>query len=117
MKAWPPPKSWVKVTEKFSLMRAKASSNFVREIVVDLLDGRLRVLDGVEQVLALRFEEAVALGGLVVLLERHHVDRAHRFEPLLQAAAGFFFGGQGFAFETRDVASVRGARRLRRRGR
>ena len=58
MKAWPPSKSVVKVTEKFSLMRAKASSNFVREIGVDLLDGGLRVLDGVEQVLALRLKEA-----------------------------------------------------------
>ena len=50
--------------------------------LVDFLDGLLRVLDGLDQVLALGFEEAVTLGGFLVLLERHHVDRAHRFELL-----------------------------------
>ena len=63
--------------------------------VVDLLDGGLGVLDGVEQVLALGFEEGVALGGLRVLFEGHHVDRAHGFEALLERACGLFFGERG----------------------
>ena len=58
MKAWPPPKSLVKVAEKFSLMILKASSNFIAGDVVDFLDGGLGVVDGVEEVLALGFEEA-----------------------------------------------------------
>ncbi len=70
--------------------------------VVDLLDGGLGVLDGVEQVLALALQEGVAAGGLVVLLERHHVDGAHGFEALLEAARLLFFGGEGFAFDADD---------------
>ena len=70
--------------------------------VVDLLDGGLCVFDGVEQVLALAFHEGVAACGLVVLLEGHHVDGAHGFEALLEAACLFFFGGEGFAFDADD---------------
>ena len=91
------------MTEKFSLMRAKASSNLVREIAVNLLNGGLRVLDGVEQIGALGFKEVMTLSGFGVLLERHHVDRAHRFEPALEAAAGLVFVGERFLFKARDV--------------
>ena len=52
--------------------------------LIDLLDGLLRVLDRLHQVLALRLEEAVALGGLLVLVERHHVHRAHLLDALAQ---------------------------------
>ena len=71
--------------------------------LVDLLDGRLRVLDGVEQVLALRLQELVPLGDLGVLLERHHVHRAHRFQAILQLAAGIFFADQRVAFQPRNI--------------
>ena len=81
MKAWPPPNSFVKVSWKFSLILWNASSNFCREIGIDLLDRRLRVLDRVEQVFALRLEEVVTLRRLLVLFQRHHVDRTHGVEP------------------------------------
>jgi hypothetical protein len=71
--------------------------------VVDLLDGGLGVLDGFEEVLALGVEEGVARGGLVVLLEGHHVDRAHGFEALLDGAGFLLFEGEGFAFDADDV--------------
>ncbi len=64
-------------------MRAKASSNFCVRDLIDFLDGGLRVFDGVEQVFALSFEEAVPIRRFLVLLERHHVDRSHGFELLL----------------------------------
>ena len=72
--------------------------------VVDLLDGGLGVLDRFEQVLALAFHEGVALGGLGVLFERHHVDRAHGFEALLERARLFLFAGEGFAFDAGDAS-------------
>ena len=70
--------------------------------LVDLLDGGLGVLDGIEEVLALGLEEAVTLGSLVVLLESHHIDGAHGFELLLESAGLFFFGVQGVAFDAGD---------------
>ena len=40
------------------------------------------------------------LSRLVVLLERHHVDRPHRLKPLLQRASLFFLGVQSIPFNT-----------------
>ncbi len=71
--------------------------------LVDLLDRLLRIFDGLDQILALRFEEAMALRCLLVLIERHHVDRAHLLDALAQRAAGFFFGGEGFVDQSLDV--------------
>ena len=70
--------------------------------VIDLLDRSLGVLDGVEKILALAFEEAVTGDGLVVLLEGHHIDRSHRFEALLESAGLFFLGVEGIAFDADD---------------
>src|SRR5580658_1050822 len=47
---------------------------------VDLANRGCRVLDRRDQVLALRVEEGVALGGLAILFKRHHVHRSHGFE-------------------------------------
>ena len=66
------------------------------------LDGGLGVLDGLEQVAALGFEEAVARGGLVVLLQRHHIDRAHGLEALLEGAGFVLGGGEGFALDAEN---------------
>ncbi len=85
--------------------------------VVDLLDGGLGVFDGVEEVLALSFEEGVALGGLVVLLEGHHVDGAHGFETLLEGAGLFFLGVKRVAFDAGDGGVFAEGRWPRRRGR
>ena len=81
---------------------------------IDLLDGLLRVFDRLHQVGALRLKEAVALGGLLVLVEGHHVHRAHLLDALAQGAAGLLFGGQLFAGEARDRGHRRAARRPRR---
>ena len=83
-------------------MTSKAASNLTRETWSISLDGGLCVLDGFEQVAALGFQEAVARGGLVVLLERHHVDRAHGFHALLEGT-GFVLGcGQRVALHAHD---------------
>ena len=58
--------------------------------------------DGVEEILALGFEEAVAGHSLVVFLEGHHIDGAHGFELLLECAGLFFFGVEGIAFDAGD---------------
>ena len=71
--------------------------------LIDLLDRLLRVFDGLDQVLALRGQEAMALGRFLVLIERHHVHRAHLLHPLAQTAAGLFFGGEFLAGETRNL--------------
>ena len=75
--------------------------------VVDLLDRSLGILDRIKEVLALGFEKAVAGDRLVVLLKRHHVDRPHRLEPLLQRASFFLFSVQRLAFDARDGSSSR----------
>jgi hypothetical protein len=106
MKAWPPPKSLLKVAEKFSLMTLKASSNLTRETSsISLMEAWVFSMDSMRS-LALGFEEGVALGGLGVLLEGHHVDRAHSFEALLEGARGFFFGDEGFGFDADDGSVV-----------
>ena len=58
---------------------------------VDLLDGVLRVLDGLQQVLPLRLQELVALRRLLVFLQRHHVHRAHVVQPRAHLAIGALF--------------------------
>jgi len=70
--------------------------------VVDLLDRLLRVLDRVEQVFALRLEKPVALGRLFLLFERHHIDRAHCFQPFAHLAIERVFLRQRFAFHAGD---------------
>ena len=70
---------------------------------VDLLDRRLRVLDRVEQIFALRFEERVTLGGFLVFLERHHVDRAHGVEARAHLAIDLVFDGE---FVRRDDSGM-----------
>ena len=102
MKAWPPPKSFAEGDGEVFVDDLEGLVELHAGDVVDLLDGGLSVFDGVEEVLALGFEEAVAGDGLVVLLEGHHVDRAHGFELLLQSAGLFFFGVQGIAFDAGD---------------
>ena len=81
--------------------------------LIDLLDGLLRVLDGLDQVVALRFEEGVAVGGLLVLIQRHHVDGAHLLHALTESAARLFFGGEHLAVNA-GIRRRREARRLRR---
>ena len=87
MNAWPPPKSFVKVCREVLVDDLERLVELHARDLVDLLDRRLRVLDRLDQVLALRLQEPMPLGRLVVLLERHHVHRAHCLEPLLQRRA------------------------------
>ena len=76
-------------------MTLKASSNFRRETSsISLMEACVFSMES-SRSLRWVFEEAVALGGLVVLFERHHVDRAHRFELLLERAGLFFLGVRG----------------------
>ncbi len=44
----------------------------------------------------------MARGGLVVLLERHHVDRAHGLEALPERAGFVLGGGESFALDAGD---------------
>ena len=67
--------------------------------LIDLLDRLHGVVDGLDQVSALHFEEAMPLGGFLVLVERHHVDGADLFEAIAEGPAGFFFQGQSFVKE------------------
>ena len=60
---------------------------------VELLDGFLGIADGIEQVLALRVQELVALLRFVILFERLRIHRAQRFDAgadFLIALLGFF---------------------------
>ena len=66
---------------------------------VDLFDRGLRVVDGVQQILALGLQKFVALGGLLVFLERHHVHRPHGFEPLLELPARLVLSHQRVALD------------------
>ncbi len=75
-------------------MILKASSNFCREMVSISLIVFWRVLDGLQQILPLRFQELVTLRDLFVLLQRHHVHRTHVVEPRAHFAIGFFFAGE-----------------------
>ena len=61
MKAWPPPKSLREGDGEVFVDDLEGLVELHARDVVDLLDGGLGVLDGVEEVLALSFEEAVAL--------------------------------------------------------
>ena len=40
---------------------------------------------------------------LGVFLERHHVHWAHRFQAILQLAAGIFFADEGVVFQPRNI--------------
>ncbi len=83
-------------------MTLKASSNLMRETSsISLMEAWVFSMESRR---SLRWvSRKVWRGdGLVVLLERHHVDRAHGFEPLLEGAGLFFFGVQGFAFDAGD---------------
>jgi hypothetical protein len=45
-----------------------------------------------------------AAGGLLVLVEGHHVHRAHLLDALAQPAAGLLFGGQLLAGQARTIS-------------
>ncbi len=66
---------------------------------IELGDGLLRVLNGLDEVVALAREECVALIAVLILLESHHVDRPHGFEALLDAHVAGFGGDQFLAGE------------------
>ena len=70
--------------------------------LIDLLDRFHRVVDRLDQVGALHFEEAMPLGCLLIFVERHHVHRANLLQPLAQCAAGFFFQCQRFIQQALD---------------
>ena len=44
---------------------------------VYFFDCGVRVLDRLQEVFSLGFEECLPLGGFLIFLERHHIDRAH----------------------------------------
>src|SRR5205085_4982140 len=58
--------------------------------LVDAPDRFARLRDRLDQILALRRQEAVARLELVVLLDRHHVHRAATLDPGAPRRAGFF---------------------------
>ena len=60
--------------------------------LVDALDGFVGLRDRVDQVLALRGQEGVALIELGELLDGHHVDRAELVDLRAQLGDGFFGG-------------------------
>jgi hypothetical protein len=118
MKAWPPPKSFLNVALEVFVDLGEGFLELLARDFVDLFDGGGGVLDGGDQVFALGFEERVALGGLAVLFERHHVDRAHGFELGAHVAvetdrSGEFVAGD----EESGVGHERGARFRVRSGR
>ena len=82
--ACPPWKSRVNTCAEVLVDPRKCLVELGARNLVDLLDRLLRVFDRLHQVLALRFEEAVPLGRLLVLVERHHVHRAHLLDALAQ---------------------------------
>ena len=81
---------------------------------IDLLDGLLGVLNRLHQVRALRVEEAVTFGGLLILVERHHVHRTHLLDALAQAAASLLFDGQRLSSQTLDerIGAQRGGLKI-----
>ena len=78
---------------------------FLMSDLIDFPDGRLGVLDRIHQVLALGFEEVVAFRRFLVFLERHHDDRPHGLELLLQPTASLILFRQRLAFEAGDLAA------------
>ncbi len=80
----------------------KCFVEFLARNLVDLLDRLLRVLDGIDEILALRFEEGVPVSGFLVLFECHHVDRSHLLDLLAQSAAGFFFRNERLVYDAND---------------
>ena len=55
-----------------------------------------------QQVFALGFQERVAFGGFLVLLQRHHVDRTHGIQSGAHLAIACVFRGQLFAGDARQ---------------
>src|SRR5580698_581096 len=76
IKAWPPPKSFLEVAVDFG----EGFLEFLARNFVNLSNGRGRILDGGDEILALSVEERVALRALFIFFERHHVHRTHGFE-------------------------------------
>ena len=76
-------------------MASKASANFWRETCVDFLDGLFGIADGIDQVLALRAQEIVALLGLLEFLHGGGVHRAERFDAVADFVGGLFGFGDG----------------------
>ena len=95
--AVPPPKSCVKISPKCWLMTSKASLEALARGAVDLLDGLVELGDRVEQVLALRGQEGVALLELLRLLDGEDVHRAHLVEPLAHLLDALAPGPRGRA--------------------
>ena len=64
---------------------------------VELVNGELRVLDGLHEVVAFAAQETFALLAFLKFLERHHVDRAHGFDARLHFVVIRFGGDELFA--------------------
>ena len=76
----PPPNSVWKISRKLRVDRLEGLGESSARLDVDLLDRLLGVADRIEQVLALRVQEVVALLRFLVLLQRLRIHRAQRLD-------------------------------------
>jgi len=77
----PPPNSTRKITRKWSLTASKASLKAPPRFNVQLLNRLLRIADGIEQILALRVQEVVALLRLLEFFQRLRIHRPQSLNP------------------------------------
>src|SRR6185312_14005741 len=84
---WPPPNSFLKLLPRED---------------VNFLDRRRGVLDRLDQVFALYFQEVMTLRGFLIFFKGHHVDRAHGVEASAHFLSRLLFRGKLVAGDTRQ---------------
>ena len=72
---------------------------FLARDFVEFVNGELRILDGLHEIVALAAHKTFALLAFLEFLERHHVDGAHGFDARLHLVEIRFGGDQLFADE------------------
>ena len=99
----PPPNSGGEADLEIGVDGFEGLGELLARDLVDFLDGLLGIADGIDQVLALRAQEVVALLGFLKLFHGRGVDRAQRFDAVADFVGRLFGLGDGVGIGDRRL--------------